>query len=144
MTTDRTLRLLLRADGVFCILLALPCLLASAWLAGFLLPGLATVLTVPTDLALFELGMVLAGYGALMLMLSMQGGVSPGFVAVTAAADAAWVFGTILLLALAAPVFSGWGIVALAVVAADTGLLGVLKARSLRGVWQAEAGAAHV
>ena len=51
---------------------------------------------------------------------------------ISAVADAGWVIGTVALLALFPGSFSGWGIVALAVVAVDTGLIGLWKLGHLR------------
>ncbi|MFN3399502.1 MAG: hypothetical protein ACK4Z4_04105, partial [Ferrovibrio sp.] len=52
---------------------------------------------------------------------------------ITAIADAGWVIGTFALVAAFPASFSAWGMVALAIVAFDTALIGLWKLRLLRG-----------
>lgn len=132
MTSDQAFRRLLRFDSALCLACGLPGLLASGWLAGFLLPDQPGILGFPMQTVMLEIGIALTAYAVLLFAMSFRAAVPRGFVAFTAIGDAAWVLGTIALLLAFGPAFSAWGAIALLVVAADTGLLGVLKARALR------------
>lgn len=133
MNPDRTTKLILRLDAAFCLALALPGLLASGWLAGFLFPDQSGLFGFSMATVMLEIGILLAAYAALLFVMSLRPMVNRGFLAFTAIGDALWVLGTMTLLALAGPAFSLWGALVLLVVAADTGLLGLWKWRALRG-----------
>ena len=133
MTTDHTLHRLLRFDSALCLACGLPGLAASGWLASFLLPEQPGVFGFPMPVVMLELGIALTAYAVLLCVMSFRASVPRGFVAFTAIGDGAWVLGTIALLLAFGPAFSTSGAIALLIVAADTGLLGVLKARALRG-----------
>lgn len=132
MIQDRNIRRLLRADAAFCFALGLAGLLAGARLADFLLPQQQTLFGFAMATAMLALGIALIAYAALLLALSLRADVPRGFVAFTAFADGLWVIGTLLLLLAFGPAFSLWGGIVLLVVAADTGLIGLLKWRALR------------
>lgn len=133
MINDQALRRLLRFDFALCLACSLPGIVAPGWLAGFLLPDQDSLFGFPMATVMLELGIVLAAYAILLLAVSFRGSIPRAFVAVTIAGDAAWVIGTLALLAAHGATFSLGGIIALLVVAVDTGLLGLLKARALRG-----------
>ena len=133
MTNDQAFRRLLRFDSALCLACGLPGLVASGWLAGFLLPGQPGVFGFPMPVVMLELGIALTAYAVLLGVMSFRASVPRGFVAFTAIGDGAWVLGTLALLLAFGPAFSTAGAVVLLIVAADTGLLGVLKARALRG-----------
>ncbi len=123
---------LLRLDAALCAACGLPGLIAPAWLAGFLLPGQETVLGFATATVLWELGILLAAYAALLLLASAKPSLDRPVLAITAVADAGWVIGTFALVAAFPSSFSGWGMVVLAIVAFDTALIGLWKLRLLR------------
>lgn len=123
---------LLRLDAALCAACGLPGLIAPAWLAGFLLPGQETVLGFATATALWELGILLVAYAGLLLLAAARPALDRPVLTITAIADAGWVLGTFALLAAFPSSFSLWGIVALAVVAFDTALIGLWKLRLLR------------
>jgi hypothetical protein len=123
---------ILRLDAVLCAACGLPGLIAPAWLAGFLLPGQETVLGFATATLLWELGILLVAYAGLLLLASVRPALDRPVLAITAIADAGWVVGTFALVAAFPGSFSAWGMVALAVVALDTALIGLWKLRLLR------------
>jgi hypothetical protein len=123
---------LLRVDAAFCGACGLPSLIAPAWLAGFLLPGQETVLGFATATVLWELGILLVAYAGLLLLASAKPALDRPVLMVTAIADAGWVLGTFALVAAFPHSFSAWGMVALAIVAFDTALIGLWKLRLLR------------
>jgi hypothetical protein len=123
---------LLRVDAALCAACGLPGLVAPAWLAGFLLPHREFVLGLPAATVLWELGILLVAYAVLLLLASARPALDRPVLAVTAVADAGWVIGTFALVAAFPDSFSGWGIVALAVVALDTAFVGLWKLRLLR------------
>ena len=133
MTNDQAFRRLLRFDAALCLACGLPGLTASSWLAGFLLPGQPGISGFPMPVIMLELGIALTAYAVLLCVMSFRASVPRGFIAFTAIGDGAWVLGTLALLLAFGPAFSLWGSIVLLVVAADTGLLGMLKARALRG-----------
>lgn len=133
MMKDQALRRLLRFDFALCLACGLPGILAPGWLAAFLLPGQESLFGFPMPTVMLELGILLAAYAILLLGMSFRAAVPKPFVTVTAAGDAAWVLGTIALLLAYGSAFSLWGSIALLVVAVDTALIGVAKARVLRG-----------
>lgn len=122
----------LRIDAALCAACGLPGLIAPAWLAGFLLPGQDTVLGFATATVLWEVGILLVAYAGLLLLAATRPRLDRPVLAITALADAGWVIGTFALVAAFPSSFSGWGIVALAVVALDTALVGLWKLRLLR------------
>lgn len=128
---------ILRIDAALCAACGLPGLIAPAWLAGFLLPGLESVLGFATATVLWELGLLLVAYAGLLLLASAQRGplaaLDRPVLVITAIADAGWVLGTFALIAAFPASFSSWGMVALAIVALDTALIGLWKLRLLRG-----------
>lgn len=123
---------ILRLDAALCAACGLPGLIAPAWLARFLLPGQETVLG-STATLLWELGILLVAYAGLLLLASVRPALDRPVLAITAIADAGWVVGTFALVAAFPASFSAWGMVALAVVALDTALIGLWKLRLLRG-----------
>jgi hypothetical protein len=129
MISLNRLSTVLRADAAFCLLCGLPGIVAPAWLAGFLLPSTPTLLGLPMRDVMLEIGILLALYAVILFLVSRRP--SRALVAAFTLADAGWVLGTLLLLALGG--FSAWGAAALLVVAACTALLGWLKLRLLRG-----------
>src|SRR3546814_358776 len=133
LPNDQTLRRLLRFDSALCLTCGLPGLMASGWLAGFLLPDQPGIFGFAMPVVMLGLGTALTAYALLLGILSFRASVPRGFVGLTAIGDGAWVLGTVTLLLAFAPAFSIAGSVALLIVAADTGLLGLLKARALRG-----------
>ncbi len=133
MTSDQSLRRLLRFDAALCLACGLPGLAASGWLAGFLLPGQGGIFGIAMPTVMLELGIALTAYAILLGLLSFRAAVPRGFVALTAIGDGAWVLGTLALLLAFGPAFSVAGSIALLIVATDTGLLGICKARALRG-----------
>ena len=124
---------ILRIDAAFCAACGLPGLIAPAWLAGFLLPGQEAVLGLATATLLWELGILLLAYAGLLLLAATKPRLDRPVLALTAMADAGWVIGTFALVAAFPSSFSIWGMVALAVVALDTALIGLWKLRLLRG-----------
>lgn len=124
---------ILRLDAALCAACGLPGLLAPAWMAGFLLPGQEAVLGFATPTVLWELGILLVAYAGLLLLASVRPALDRPVLAITAVADAGWVVGTFALVAAFPASFSAWGMVALAVVALDTALIGLWKLRLLRG-----------
>ena len=122
----------LRIDAALCAACGLPGLIAPAWLAGFLLPGQDPVLGFATATVLWEVGILLVAYAGLLLLAATRPRLDRPVLAITALADAGWVIGTFALVAAFPSSFSGWGIVALAVVALDTALVGLWKLRLLR------------
>lgn len=124
---------ILRIDAALCAACGLPGLLAPAWLVGFLLPGQETVLGFATATVLWEVGILLVAYAGLLLLASVRPALDRPVLAITAVADAGWVVGTFALVAAFPASFSAWGMVALAVVALDTALIGLWKLRLLRG-----------
>lgn len=128
---------LLRLDAALCAACGLPGLIAPAWLAGFLLPGQDTVLGLATATLLWELGILLVAYAGLLLLAAAKPALDRPVLTITALADAGWVLGTFALLAAFPASFSLWGMVALAVVALDTALVGLWKLRLLRSHGQA-------
>ena len=133
MISNSRIATILRIDAALCFTCGLPGLLAPAWLAGFLLPQQDTVLGLPAATVLWELGILLVAYAGLLLLAAVKPGLDRPVLLISAVADAGWVLGTLALVALFPASFSGWGIVALAVVALDTGLIGLWKLRWLRG-----------
>lgn len=123
---------ILRLDAALCAACGLPGLIAPAWLAGFLLPYQDTVLGFATATVLWEVGILLVAYAGLLLLAATRPRLDRPVLAITALADAGWVIGTFALVAAFPSSFSGWGIVALAVVALDTALVGLWKLRLLR------------
>ncbi len=123
----------LRLDAAFCYLCGLFGLVAPSWLASFLLPDTQFVLGTDTASVMFAVGIALLLYGALLFAVSQPAPVSERLVRFFAIADAGWAIATVVLLALAAAVFSAWSAIALAIVAVDVGLLGALKLWALRG-----------
>ncbi|MFN4276752.1 MAG: hypothetical protein ACK4FJ_10670 [Ferrovibrio sp.] len=128
-----TQRSLLRFDAALCFTCGLPGLLAAGWTAKFLLPAQAGLFGLPMAGVMLGLGIALAAYAALLLVMSGRPQLPRAFVAFTVLADGLWVLGTLALLAAFGGVFSLWGSVALLAVAVDTALIGWLKARTLRG-----------
>lgn len=128
-----TLRSLLRFDAALCLACGLPGLLAADWTAKVLLPTQAGLFGLPMAGVMLGLGSALAAYAGLLLIMSARPQPPRGFVAFTVLADGLWVLGTLALLAAFGGAFSLWGSVALLVTAADTALIGWLKARALRG-----------
>lgn len=123
---------ILRVDAALCAACGLPGLIAPAWLGGFLLPGQETVLGLATATLLWELGILLVAYAGLLLLASVRPALDRPVLATTAIADAGWVVGTFALVAAFPGSFSAWGMVALAVIALDTALIGLWKLRLLR------------
>lgn len=123
---------ILRLDAALCAACGLPGLLAPAWLAGFLLPGQESVLGFATATVMWELGILLVAYAGLLLLASARPALDRPVLAITAIADAGWVVGTFALIAAFPASFSAWGMVAVAVVALDTTLIGLWKLRLLR------------
>lgn len=123
---------ILRLDAAFCAACGLPGLVAPGWLAGFLLPGQETVLGFATATLLWELGILLVAYAGLLLLAAARPALDRPVLTITAIADAGWVIGTFALIAAFPSSFSLWGMVALAVVALDTALIGLWKLRLLR------------
>jgi hypothetical protein len=136
MMSNSRITTILRLDAAFCFACGLPGLIAPAWLAGFLLPGQATILGMPAGTVLWELGILLVAYAGLLLIAAAKRGLDRPVLAISAAADAGWVLGTFALVAVFHASFSGWGMVALAIVALDTALIGLWKLRLLRGAAQ--------
>ena len=128
---------LLRLDAALCAACGLPGLIAPAWLAGFLLPGQESVLGFATATVMWELGILLVAYAGLLLLASAKPALDRPVLTITAIADAGWVVGTFALIAAFPASFSAWGMVALAIVAFDTALIGLWKLRLLRGHGQA-------
>lgn len=128
-----TQRSLLRFDAVLCFACGLPGLLAPGWTAKFLLPDQAGLFGLPMAGVMLALGAALAAYAALLLIMSSRPLPTRGFVAFTVLADGLWVLGTLALVVAFGAAFSLWGSVALLAIAADTALIGWLKARTLRG-----------
>ncbi len=131
---------ILRVDAALCAACGLPGLIAPAWLAGFLLPGQETVLGFATATVMWELGILLVAYAGLLLLASRKPSLDRLVLTITAIADAGWVVGTFALVAAFPHSFSLWGMVALAIIALDTALIGLWKLRLLRsgqGVAQA-------
>jgi len=124
---------ILRIDAALCAACGLPGLIAPAWLAGFLLPGQEAVLGLAAATLLWELGILLVAYAGLLLLAATKPRLDRPVLALTAMADAGWVIGTFALVAAFPSSFSIWGMVALAVVAFDTALIGLWKLRLLRG-----------
>ncbi|WP_341897034.1 hypothetical protein [Ferrovibrio terrae] len=133
MISHARIATILRCDAALCFACGLPGLIAPAWLAGFLLPQQETVLGMPTATVLWELGILLVAYAGLLLLAAIKPGLDRPVLLVSAVADAGWVLGTVALVAAFPASFSSWGIVALAVVALDTALIGLWKLRVLRG-----------
>lgn len=123
---------ILRLDAALCAACGLPGLLAPAWLAGFLLPGQESVLGFAAATVMWELGILLVAYAGLLLLASARPALDRPVLAITAIADAGWVVGTFALIAAFPASFSAWGMVAVAVVALDTTLIGLWKLRLLR------------
>lgn len=121
----------------YCAACGLPGLIAPSWLAGFLLPGQETVLGIATVTLLWELGILLIAYAGLLLLAAAKPSLDRPVLTITAIADAGWVLGTFALLAAFPASFSFWGMVALAIVALDTALVGLWKLRLLRSQRQA-------
>ena len=132
MISNSRIATILRIDAALCFTCGLPGLLAPAWLAGFLLPQQDTVLGLPAAPVLWELGILLGAYAGLLLLASVRPALNRPVLAITAVADAGWVIGTFALVAAFPGSFSAWGMVALAVVALDTALIGLWKLRLLR------------
>ena len=86
-----------------------------------------------TATVLWEVGILLVAYAGLLLLASARPALDRPVLAITALADAGWVIGTFALVAAFPSSFSAWGMVALAVVALDTALIGLWKLRLLRG-----------
>lgn len=124
---------ILRIDSALCAACGLPGLIAPACLASFLLPHQDTVLGFATATVLWEVGILLVAYAGLLLLASAKPALDRPVLAITALADAGWVIGTFALVAAFPSSFSAWGMVALAVVALDTALIGLWKLRLLRG-----------
>lgn len=124
--------MILRLDAAFCAACGLPGLLAPAWLAGFLLPGQESVLGFAIATVMRELGILLVAYAGLLLLASARPSLHRPVLTITAIADAGWVVGTFALIAAFPGSFSFWGIVALIIVALDTGLVGLWKLWLLR------------
>lgn len=133
MISNTRIATILRFDAALCFACGLPGLIAPAWQAGFLLPQQDTVLGLPTATVLWELGILLVAYAGVLLLASAKPGLDRPVLLVSAVADAGWVLGTFALVAAFPASFSSWGIVALAVVALDTALIGLWKLRVLRG-----------
>lgn len=132
MTQDRRFQTILRVDAAVCLACGLPGLVAPAWLASFLLPAQPGLFGLPLPTVMQVLGILLAAYAGLLLFISTRQAVPRIVVAVTALADVLWVLGTAALLVALAASFSLWGTVALAIVALDTGLIGLWKLQALR------------
>lgn len=123
----------LKADAAFCLLCGLPGIVAPGALAGFLLPDTPSLFGFAMRDVMLELGILLSLYAAIVFVVSLRQPASRALVLAFTIADAGWVLGTVLILALAGGSFSLWGAIALLVVAADTAILGWLKLRHLRG-----------
>lgn len=132
MTHIPDVTLIFRADSALCLACGLPGMLAPGWLASFLLPGQAGLFGFSMPTVMLELGMLLAAYAGLLLFISTRRAVPRILVTATALADAGWVLGTAALLLSFGSAFSFWGSVVLAVVALDTGLMGLWKVQALR------------
>lgn len=132
MTSDPRLITILRADAALCLACGLPGLIAPGWLAGFLLPGQLQLFGFAMSTVILELGILLSLYAGLLLAVSSRAALQRPVAAISAAADAGWVVGTLALLIGFGSSFSTWGSVALLVVALDTGLMGLWKLRALR------------
>ncbi len=130
---NRRLAGVLRIDAAFCYLGGLFGILAPSWLARVLLPETAAVMGFETSSVMLAVGIALFAYGAVLFAASLPAAINERLVRIFAVADAGWVIGTVILLALAGAAFSAWGVVALLAVAADVGLLGALKLWALRG-----------
>jgi hypothetical protein len=131
MTSLNRLSTVLKVDAAFCLLCGLPGIVAPASLADFLLPSTPGLFGFPMRDVMLEAGILLALYAAVVFLVSRRQKPGRALVAAFTIADAGWVLGTLLLLALGS--FSAWGAVVLLIVAADTALLGWLKLRLLRG-----------
>lgn len=123
---------ILRADAALCLACGLPGLVAPTWLAGFLLPGQPQLFGFAMSTVMLEVGVLLAVYAGLLLVVSGRAALQRPVAAISAVADAGWVLGTLALLIAFGSSFSFWGSVALLVVALDTGLMGLWKLRGLR------------
>ncbi len=106
--------------------------IAPAWLAGFLLPDVPSVLGFALHDVVLEVGILLALSAVLLLVVARRPVINRTLSALSAGVDAALVAGIVLLLAAAGGAFSLGGAIALLVVAADTALIGWLKFRALR------------
>jgi hypothetical protein len=131
MQSHRFLRTVLREDALFCLVLGLAAALAPAAVGGFLMPQVTQVAGFAASVVMFEVGLLLVGYAGIVWFNSTRPELSRRWVQGFVVADALWILGTLALLGLAAPVFSNAGITTLLVVAAITGVLGVLKHRGL-------------
>ncbi|WP_300300496.1 hypothetical protein [Ferrovibrio sp.] len=125
-----TPRCLLRFDAALCLACGLPGLLAAGWTAKFLLPVQTGLFGLPLAGVMLGLGVALAAYAILLAVMSVRP--ARGFTTFTILADGLWVLGTLALLLGFGAAFSKAGVVVLLVIAADTALIGVLKARALR------------
>jgi hypothetical protein len=133
MISNSRIATILRIDAALCFACGLPGLIAPAWLAGFLLPQQTQALGLSMTTLMWELGILLVAYAGLLLLAAVRRGLDRPVLAVSAVADAGWVFGTLALLIAFPAAFSGWGMLALLAVAADTALIGLWKLRHLRG-----------
>jgi hypothetical protein len=129
---DRRLATILKADAVFCLVCALPGMLAPDWLAGFLTPDTPALFGFPMSTVVMEAGIVLALSSTALLAIALHSPVSRTLAMLSTGVDAALVAGTLVLLAIAGAAFSMGGVLALLVIAADTALIGALKLRALR------------
>lgn len=134
MTSPTQYRRVLKADALLGLASGLPALLAPAWLASVLLPNQQALFGWPMATVVFEIGLLLVAYAGILGFVGAQQRVPVAFFVTTAVADAAWVGGTLVLLAAFGEAFSIVGAVILLLGAAAVAAMGLWKLVTLRRV----------
>ncbi len=118
-TNDAPLRAALISNGFFSGATGIACLSAAAPLASFMFRQEFSILGLSASSILFELGIGLLVFAALVLFTARQTTISRGRAKLITALDLVWVTATVVMLAAVPEYFSGYGtttVIAIAVI----------------------------
>lgn len=108
-TNDTPLRAALMFNGFFSSALGIACLFAAAPLASLLFRQEFSILGLSASSVLFELGIGLLVFAALVLFTARQAMINRGRAKLITALDIVWVAATVIMLATVSDYFSGYG-----------------------------------